>query len=148
MLDSARIIYDDVRGYRANGCEGIVQDGSQRSFFPNGFAFYVYAQTLFDTSVTFEELKRDYFSHAYGEDYEQVLTFLEKLGKASDYRYLNGKLSTDPEKGAYYCPEFAQSLREVKSITKEFSPFVEAHKNMPRRAQTVAYRILRRYLAK
>ena len=39
-----------------------------------------------------------------------------------------------------------EKLRQVKGIAEEFAPFVEAHKNMPLRAQTVAYRLLRRYL--
>ena len=146
VFDSARIIYDDVRGYKANGCDGIVEDGSQRSFFPNGFAFYVYGATLFDTDVDFEALKEDYFSHAYGEDWREVAAFFEKIGKAADFRYLNGKLSADPTKSNHYNPEFAASLRQIPAIVAEFAPFVEAHKNMPMRAQTVAYRILYRYL--
>ncbi len=146
VFDSAKIIYDDIRGYKAQGCDGIVEDGSQRSFFPNGFCFYVYGQTLFDTEVDFEALKEDYFSTAYGEDWREVAAFFEKLGKAADYRYLNAKLSSDPEKSPYYNPAFAQSLREVATIVDEFAPFVEAHKNMPKRAQTVAYRILKVYL--
>jgi hypothetical protein len=146
VFDAAKVIYDDIRGYKANGCDGIVEDGSQRSFFPNGFAFYVYGSTLFDTDVDFEALKEDYFSHAYGEDWREVVAFFEKLGKAADFRFLNEKLSVDLTKSKYYNPEFAASLRQIPAIVAEFAPFVEEHKNMPMRAQTVAYRILRRYL--
>ena len=146
MFDSSKIIYDDIRGYKANRCDGIVEDGSQRSFFPNGFAFYVYGSTLFDTDVDFEELKEDYFKHAYGDDYKEVIAFFEKLGEIADFRYLNEKLSVDLSKSKYYNPEFAATLRKIPTLIDEFAPFVEAHKNMPMRAQTVAYRILRRYL--
>ncbi|MBQ5800492.1 MAG: DUF4838 domain-containing protein, partial [Clostridia bacterium] len=79
IFDAARIIYDDVRGYHQAGCQGIIEVGSQRSFFPNGFAFYVYASTLFDTSVDFEDLKRDYFAHAYGDEWEEVADFFERV---------------------------------------------------------------------
>ena len=146
VFDAAKIIYDDIRGYKANGCNGIVEDGSQRSFWPNGFGFYVYGSTLFDTSVDFEEMKKDYFSHAYGEDYEKVIEFFEKLGKVMDFRYMNGKLSGNIEKGKFYNPDFVKNLREVPAILDEFAPFVEAHKNMPIRSQTVSYRLLSRYL--
>ncbi len=146
VFDSAKIIYDDVKGYKANNCDGIVEDGSQRSFYPNGFAFYVYGSTLFDTDVDFEALKEDYFSHAYGEDWKQVADFFEKLGKLADFRFLNQKMSVDASKGKYYNPEFAATLRKIPALVDEFAPFVEAHKNMPMRAQTVAYRILWRYL--
>lgn len=144
-LDLARVIHGDVRGFKRNGFQGMIEDGSQRSFFPNGFPFFVYASTLFDDSVDFEELKRDYFSHAYGEDYETVIKLLYDLGNAFSHKYLEGKMSSDPEKGIYFNPTHASSLRRVRSIVAEFEPFLTAHLNMPYRAQTVAYRILRRY---
>ena len=97
-LDTANVIYHDVRGYKKNGFQGVVEDGSQRSFWPNGFAFTVYGQTLFDTERSFEEMKNDYYSHAYGEDWKTVVAFFEELGKQLDFRYLHGKLSADPEK--------------------------------------------------
>ena len=145
-LDSAKVVYDDILGYKANGLAGIIEDGSHRSFFPNGFAFYVYGRTLFDTSLSFEELKEDFFSHAYGTDWKEVLSFFETISKAMDFRFLNGKLSIDREKGDYYNPGLVEELRKVPDIVKEFTPFVEAHKNMPQRAQTRMMRILSRYL--
>ena len=145
-LKYARIIYDDIRGYHRSRINGTIEDGSQRSFFPNGFCFYVYAQTLFDTSVDFEALKEDYFSHAYGEEWRDVVGLFERLGEALDHKYLAGELSVDKNRGKYYCPAMAGKLREVKKITAEFAPFVKEHKNMPLRSQTVMYRILARYL--
>ena len=75
----------------------------------------------------------------------------EKLGKAADFRYLNGKLSLDGNKGGwgkagYYNPTLAESFRKIPEIVEEFRPFVEAHKNMPMRVQTVSYRLLEKYL--
>ena len=40
----------------------------------------------------------------------------------------------------------AEKFRSVKGICDALRPFVEAHKNMPLRSQTVMYRVLRRYL--
>ena len=51
-------IYEDIQGLRFCGIDGYVEDGSQRSFFPNGFAIYVYAETLLNRSITWEELRR------------------------------------------------------------------------------------------
>ena len=146
VLDSARLIYDDVRGYYANGCQGIIEDGSQRSYFPNGFAFYVYASTLFDTSVKFEDLIEDYFSHAYGKDWKEVLTFMERVGKLVNYEYLNGKKSIDEKYGKYYNPAIAEACKQLPALVDSFSAFAEAHKNAPWRAQTVSYKLLRYYL--
>ena len=146
QLEFAKIIHDDIKGYYAHGFNGTIEDGSQRSFFPNGFNFYVYAQTLFDTSVDFEELKRDYFSTAYGEDYEKVLEFLEKLNGLMDYKFIAGERSANEKIGPYFNPEMGERLRGVRGLVEEFRPFVEEHKNMPYRAQTVAFRLLRLFL--
>ena len=139
LFGATKLIHDDIIGYKSNGCNGIVEDGSQRSFFPNGFSFNVYASTLYDTSADFEELKEDYFRHAYGDDYKQVIQFFEKLGEAVDYDYFVHKTSK-------YKPEAVEKIKSISEIVDGFAPFVEAHKNMPYRAQTVSYRILARYL--
>ena len=41
-LQIAKTIHDDIVGLAKHGLHGIVEDGSQRSFFPTGLAFYVY----------------------------------------------------------------------------------------------------------
>ena len=145
MMSFSKIIYDDVKGYKANGFDGLIEDGSQRSYFPNGFNFYVYASTLFDTSVNYEELKRDYFSHAYGEIWEDVVDYLTKITDAFDVNYLMTR-STGAEDPKFYKPSHAASLRSVHKITKEIEPLLLAHKNMPYRAQTVAVRLLLKHL--
>ena len=142
----AKIIHEDINGYKYHGFSGTIEDGSQRSFFPNGFAFYTYGQTLFDNSIDFEALKEDYFRHAYGEDFREVLAFFEKMTECFDHKYLAGERSANEAVGKYYNPAMAENFRRVKGIVDEFAPFVEAHKNMSMRSQTVAYRILRRYL--
>ena len=139
MMEFSKVLHGDVKGYRANGFNGIIQDGSQRSFFPNGFNFYVYAATLFDTSVNYEELKKDYFETAYGEISENVIDYLTKITEAFDINYLM-------RSGSLYAPEHVASLRRVKEITAEIAPVLEAHKNMPCRAQTVAVRLLIKHL--
>jgi len=146
VLDFAKIIYDDVRGYKKRGYDGIIEDGSQRSYFPNGFLFYVYASTLFDTSVEFDALIEDYFSTAYGEAWQEVVEFLRKIGKAFDMDYMQGKKSANASVGAYYNPAHAVSLNSVKQITAEFMPTIEKYKNMPKRAQTVSMRLMKKYL--
>ena len=142
----AKVIYEDIKGYRANGFGGVIEDGSQRSFFPNGFAFYVYGQTLFDTSLDFEDIKKDYFSHAYGEDWREVAAFFEGLGELISHRYLDGWSSADPKIGRFYNPAMAVNLRKVAGYVDAFEPFAVQHKNMPKRVQTVSMRLLLRYL--
>ena len=146
VLSFARIVYDDIINYKKNGLNGLINDCSQRSFFPNGFAFYIYGQLQFDTSLSFEYLLEDYFSHAYGEDWREVLAIFEKIGKAMDYKYIARKRSANVSIGKAYNPAVAADLRRVPDIAEEAKPIIEAHKNMPMRAQTVAYKLLRYYM--
>lgn len=146
LFGFAKLVYDDVLGYKSNGYDGIIEDCTQRAYFPNGFSFYVYASTLFDTSLKFEDLKEDYFRHAYGEDYKQVIAFFEQLESVADFKFLTGGMSVDTEKSLFYNPDYAASLARIPTVIDEFSPFVMAHRSMPKRAQTVAYKLLRRYL--
>ena len=142
----ARVVYDDIVNYKKNGLNGLINDCSQRSFFPNGFAFYIYGQLQFDTTLSFDELKEDYFSHAYGKDWREVEAILNKLGEARDYNYLEGYRSANLTVGKYYNPAVAEELRRVPAIAEEAKAFLEAHKNMPMRAQTVAYKLMRLYM--
>ena len=142
-MNAARIVYEDVKGYRANGCDGIVEDCSQRSFFPNGFPFFVYASALFDASSDFDSMTEDYFSHAYGEDWMRVRDFLNSLSSKVDFRYLNGKLSGTWD---YYNPSLVPSFTAAIEEIDAFYPFVKSHMNMPKRPQTVSYRLLYRFL--
>ena len=143
VLSFARVIYDDIQNYRKHGLNGLINDCSQRSYFPNGFAFTVYGQAQFDNSLSFEELLEDYFSHAYGEDWRTVVELLQKIGKAIDTHYLNGECSANEAVGKFYNPTVAEALREMPKIAKEYKEFLEAHRVMPSRAQTVAFKLLR-----
>ena len=146
LMNFAEMIHNDVKGYKANNVNGIIEDGSQRSFFPNGFNFYIYGETLFDNGVDFNFLKEDYFSHAYGAEWERVAEFFYGLDKVIDINFMIGRNSADPAIGKHYNPAVAVQMRGIFKLIDDFAPFVEAHKNMPLRAQTVAYRLLAKYL--
>ena len=145
-LRFAEIIHNDIKGYKAHGFGGTIEDGSQRSFFPNGFAFYTYGLTLFDTALNFEDIKADYFKTAYGDDWREVVAFFEKIQECMDHKFFAGEKTLNAAVGNYYNPPMAEKLRKVPEVIAEFRPFVEAHKNMPYRAQTVSYRLLNYFL--
>ena len=141
----ARRIYEDIRSLRFQGVDGYVEDGSQRSFFPNGLAIYVYAETLMNREVAFEDIVEDYFSHIYGEDWKQALAYFEKMAKIFDYPYMAGEASADKEVGKYYDPAMADQLRTVRELVKEGEALAKAHLQVPTRPQTVSWRLLLRH---
>ncbi len=146
LFEFGKLISDDIVGYYKNGFRGIVEDGSQRSFFPNGLYFHTYAATLFDTSVKFEDIKADVLSHAYGEEWQTVEKMFTELGEAVDFRYLMGSLKKDGGLSTYYNPDLTESFKQVRGIVDKYREFVKEHKVMPNRAQMISYRILEKYL--
>jgi hypothetical protein len=138
----AHIVNQDVRAYKKHGVNGIIEDGSQRSFFPTGLVFYTYARTLFDKSLSAGAIAEEYFSCAFGKDWKQFYSYLEELGNAFDFRYLEGQLSADPARSLYYNPAHVQSLEKAKEITQRGLTLIRSHYNMPYRVQTASVRIL------
>ncbi len=127
----SKLVYDDIRALKKNGLNGIVEDGTQRAFFPNGFPYYVYGETLFDVDSDYDDLKKDYFMHAYGDDGMKVADYLEKLTSIFGYKQIKSIDFT------------AESLDEIDNIVDDFSPTIEANINQPIRVRTVAWRLIK-----
>ena len=138
----AKLIYDDISALRSRGLSGIVEDGSQRSYFPTGFPYYVYGETLFDASRSFEELTEDYFSHAFGEHWQEVVEYLNKVRDILDFKYFSGMMSTNPAKGLYYNPEVAKLVEQIPILTASMTSLITTEKNQPMRASSVSWRLL------
>ena len=145
-LRIAKVIYDDITALKKQGLNGIVEDGSQRSFFPTGFAFYVYGETLFDASVSFEALKEDYFSHAFGADWKKAVAYLEEIENHLDFGYLSRLRSATGALGDHCDPEQVGKAKAVPAITAAFAPVVEANKCQKYRASAVAWQLLGHHL--
>jgi len=138
----AELLHHDVAALRKNGLHGMIEDGSQRSYFPTGLAYYVYGETLFDASSDFDELREDYLSHAFGENWRLAEEFLNKIRKHIDFAYLSGLMSADEEKGLYYNPEVSELAKQVPMIVREFAPVIEANLDQPYRAASVSWQML------
>lgn len=142
VLGHAARIWEDVRTYQQYGAHGIIQDGSQRSFFPGGFAFYTYARTLYDTSLSFEEIAEEYFSCAYGEDWQKVYEYLKKCGEILPYELMENGASVNAKVSSYYNPSLQSAMQKGDAIADEGEALVQKNFNMPYRLQTVSYRLL------
>ena len=141
-IEIAKRVNEDVKAYKLFNINGIIEDGSQRSFFPSGLAFYTYARTLFDTSLSFEEIREDYLSHIYGEDWKKFYDYLDRISKAFDFAYIESERSISSVKTAHYDPERVKSLETVKDIVAEGAELIRSHYNSDIRVQTVAVRLL------
>ncbi len=112
-------VIEDSEAYSSHRVDGMIACATQRAYFPNGFAFYVFARKQFDGSLTYEELLEDYFLHAYGSEWKEICAYLETLSEIFDQKYMEGQGSADPERSLYYAPERAALLRGVREVTEQ-----------------------------
>lgn len=141
----SRRIYEDILAYREVGLDGIVEDGSQRCFFPNGLAIYVYAATLLDCKCDYEAVVDDYLRHCYGDAWQAVKRYLTRISEAFDFAYMEGERSADPSRGRFYNPDHAETLKTIRTIAAEGRAIAEQNRNLPVRVQTVSMRLLLRH---
>ena len=145
LMYISRRIYEDVLALEHMGLDGYVEDGSQRSFFPNGFHIYIYAEAMFDRDCDYEAIQQDYFRHVYGDVWQEVMAYLQKVTDTFDFEYMSGKKFTDRKVGIHYNPEHAKQLLTIPQLAEEGKAIALAHLAMPTRPQTVSMRLLLRH---
>lgn len=141
-IELAKRIFEDVEAYKAHDVDGLIACGSQRSYFPNGFAYYVFARKQFDLSLTLEELMEDYYSHAYGEDWRSVADYLKDLGDAFGFAFMEGEESEDDGISRHYSPARAKRLAEVPAIVERGRELIRTHYVGDHRIKTFSVRLL------
>ena len=140
-LMQARLLNEDVKNYKENGVNGIIQDGSQRSFFPSGLSFNTYARTLFDTSLSYEEIEEDYLSHIYGKNWRDLRDYLRKLYDALPFEFFSRDEAPKREKG-HADPDMVPQIKNIRNITKEGRAIIDANYESEYRVQTMALKLL------
>ena len=138
----AKRIFEDIEAYSSRHIHGLIACGSQRSFFPNGFAYYVFARKQFDISYTYDELFEDYYSHAYGEDYKAFAEYLCELGNIFGFAYMEGEESEDITVSPFFSPKKAIELDKVCSVAERGKELIETHYNSSDRIKTLSVRLL------
>ena len=141
-ISLAKVINEDVKFYKSHKINGVIEDGSQRSYFPTGLVFYTYARTLYDVSLSADEIAEEYFSAAFGEDWKKFYDYLNKLTVAFGHDYLEGDRNLGTKRSIWYAPEHLESLKSVLDIVKEGRKLIEEHYNSLYRVRTVSVRLL------
>lgn len=125
MMAIARRVYEDVRTYRSTGMQGCVQDGSNKSFWPNGFMMHIFNEAMVDRDCDFEEEVADFFQAQYGAHWEYARDYLQGISEAFNHTYMCGDLSADPKKGPHYNPAHRASLEKVETLANALIAFAE-----------------------
>ena len=144
-LHIAKNVCEDIGFYKDHNILGVIEDGSQRSFFPTGFAFYVYARTLYDADSKLSDLAEDYFSTAFGEDWRKFYAYLEEIGEVFNFEFIEGRGSEDEKRSPYYSPKRAEEMARIDKILESGRELIEKHYNSDLRVRTVSVRLLERH---
>ena len=134
----AKLVYDDVHGLKKNGLSGIVEDCSQRSFFPTGLAFYVYAEALFDLDKSFETLVEEYFSAAFGKDWRLAYDYLSAISENTEFGFLAGEEVRDR-----HDPAKVPSFEKIIELADAFGATIDAQIEKDVRCQYVHWDLMR-----
>jgi len=93
----------------------------------------------------YDAVLEDYFSHIYGDAWQEVKAYLQKVSDVFEFSYMAGEKPIDEAKGKFYDPSRVQRLAAVKELAAEGRAIAKAHLAMPTRPQTVSMRILLRH---
>ena len=145
LMSISRRIYEDIISMKTIGINGIVEDGSQRCYFPNGFAMYIYAEALRDRNCDYDKVKADYFAHTYGSLAEQAEKYMQDISETFDFAYMEAECSEDYSVNRHFGAAHAVRLEKVKALAQQGRELALANMAMPTRAQCIAVRMLLRH---
>jgi hypothetical protein len=97
---------------------------------------------MYDTSLTYDELVRDYFSIAYGENWQKFYDYLVELSKVFDFEFVEQEKSLDYSISRFYNPPHAEQLRRVRDVTAEGLKLIRGNYNSKYRTTTFHVRLL------
>ena len=144
-LAIAERVNEDIKEYKKFGVNGLIEDGSQRHFTPHGLVVYSYARTMFDCSLSYGEIAKEYFKAAFGEEWEEYFKLLNEIRKAVPYEYAS---RTDANRRAskFYDPRLENDILSVKETVKKLREIISRNYISPIRVQTVSVRLLELHL--
>ncbi len=138
----ARRINEDVKCYIENGLSGIIEDASQRAFFPTGLAFYTYARSMYDASLSADEILEEFFSAAFGKDWRLFRDYLLELAEKIPYTYTSQRFTLQNKVSPYYRPDLLPTFKSAYDVIERGRALIKEHYNSDIRVQTVAVRVL------
>ena len=144
-LQLARRVNEDVKVYKDFGVNGLIQDGSQRHFFPHGMVVYSYARTMFDASADYDALEEDYLKTAYGPCYKEVKRILDEMAKAVPYAY-SSRTDALRRPNFYYDPKMLSRIQSVQGLVEEMRALIKENYTSIYRIRTVSIRLLALYM--
>lgn len=93
----AKILHRDMKVLDRLGLDGMMSCQCLRVAFPTGLPQYAMVEALWSKEKSFEEIEKEYFSAAYGENWETVRNYLAEISRLCDPEFLRGDREKAPE---------------------------------------------------
>ena len=90
-LQIASVIHQDVKALEKLGMKGLVSCQIQKAFMPHGFGAFVMGRMLEEPTLSFEELRKEYFTALYGRHYDWAIGVLQSISSSNMCRYLRNE---------------------------------------------------------
>jgi hypothetical protein len=125
----AKLISRDIKDLERIGLNGMLSCQVMRAAFPTGLPQYTMAKTLWNKNLSFEEIKDEYLSCAFGEKAAVVQEYFEKLSDLTCLPFVIGevKFTADEVKERYtllketaikFREEYLEDLKETSDEWK------------------------------
>lgn len=137
----SKILHTDIVSLKSMGLNGLISCQVQRAFFPAAFPTYVMGKTLWDDTLQFEELAKDYFMHTFGVDGMLCKEYLSQLSVAFNPPYMRNEteqINKEAAEGFSKIPDMIQAFSKIivknlqhedKCISKSWR-YLEYHSNI------------------
>lgn len=119
-MECARILHTDMAGLDKIGLDGMVSCQLQRVAFPTGLPQYAMAKALWNKSSRFEDVVKEYFTAAFGEEAEAVVQYLTTLSTLFDPPRVRAEREKDYDRVHRDCAEARRvvaAFREAAGLT-------------------------------
>ncbi len=127
---TAKVLFDDMQNLDKIGLNGMVSCQCIRAFFPHGLGMNGMAEALWNKTKSFDDVAKNYFLDAYGEDGLKVSDYFKTLSDLSDPVFARVEYENTVN------PQLAEQFEKCKKVIDDFIPFVE--KNLSCENETVA----------
>lgn len=147
QIELSKCIYNDIQNLKKCGLSGIIEDQTQKCTFPTGFAQFLYAESLFDESAKYEDIEKDYFIHAFGENYKVAYDYLNSLSTLHDFEYTTGgerfyDKKLVEENKVFYRPSMKENFEKSEKICKDFIEVARKNIDHKTRIISVSWQLL------
>lgn len=116
----ADVLYRDIRSLSELDLNGFMSCQIQRAFYPNGLAFYVMGRALEDGEASYEALRSEYYTAAFGKNAAFASRFYEEIEKDMLFSYMKEEAS-----GTEALPGIVKAQTFIRETLAAFPEFAE-----------------------